>query len=114
MQARSTHRSAVRAVFLEMANNMAVLDVSLRGTSVTAKATIDTSAYDGLLVPLYSRLPPRVASSVAIAYGLLHAFKTLPVAVATERRETILAATNALREYATKHLKLSFPPTDSG
>jgi hypothetical protein len=54
-------------------------------------------------------LPSDVATPVAFAYGLLHAFKGKPIVLATEMRGKIVDATTALRRYAIERLKLSFP-----
>ena len=108
MQDKRNHRAAVHAVVLEMTTNIKVLDLTLRGSMVTAHAKVDTTAYDALLLPLYSKLPADLASSVADAYSWLHAFKDFAIGAATEARPTVVSSRDQLRSYATRRLKLTF------
>jgi len=58
------HKAAVRAVAFELTG---------RGVAAGVGAAVDTStpAYDGLLVPLFSRLPGAVANEIARAYAMV-------------------------------------------
>jgi len=113
-QARSAHRTAVLAVLVELTGNHAAL-VEVRKAGVAAtSATLDTSAYDALLMPLYSRLPVAVAAPVGVAYSRLHTFKSTPILVATENPDKIRPAVDALFAYATERLQLDLRPPSPG
>jgi len=109
IQSRSTHRVAVRAVLIELDNNISMLDRIKVGTLASAHASAATNAYDGLLTALLSGMPDDVAAAVAEGYGPLHSFKSFPIVAATENQATIVAARDALRRYAIARLKLQAP-----
>jgi hypothetical protein len=109
-QARNDHRVAVRAILIELTGNFAAVEEARKGGLAAKEAVLDTSAYDALLVPLYSRLPADVAVSVGVAYSRLHTFKNKAIIVATENPDKIRPALLALWNYATKRLKLDLLP----
>lgn len=108
-QARDAHRAAVRVVVVELTGNSVALAVVREGGVAGKYAAVDTSAYDTLLLPLYSLLPAAVATPVARAYTRLHTFKDKPVILATEEPATVDQGMNALMNYAMRRLKLEFP-----
>ncbi len=101
-RAHTQHRAAVRAVVFELSQNSAVAD--------GGKGSASTTAYDSLLLPLFSELPAATASHVSMAYALIHVIgiqgSALNVAAGPIGRGQAM-----LRKYAVEVLGLEFPPT---
>jgi hypothetical protein len=105
------HRTAVRAVVVELTSNSVALSAIRSGGMSDEFGTVDTSAYDALLVPLYSHLGPAALAPVARAYSRLHIFKDKPIVIATRHQFAIDEGLNALLRYALDDLgvDLSLP-----
>lgn len=101
-RSHAQHVAAVRAVVFELSADWVV--ALHGGGSLTT-----TSAYDTVLLPLFSELPAAVATEVSQAYALIHVagphgHDLVPAA------PQLGAAQAALRTYATDVLHLEFPP----
>ena len=110
---RDTHRAAVRAVLYELTENLPKVD------EPNAPGVLTTAAFDGLVIPLYTDLPDKVAHYVSLAYAMLHVtgprIRELPGPNQQQVRQTVHDAHSQLRAYAEKQLRLSFnPPADAG
>ena len=102
---RRLHRAAVQAVIVELtSNSVALAAMRERGGIIEKYGAVDTSAYDALLVPLYSRLGPYALAPVARAYSRLHIFKDKPLIIATEHQAAIEDGLQALIRYASNDL----------
>jgi hypothetical protein len=111
VESRRDHRAAVRAILVELSNNWATLETARRGGLAADHVALDTSAYDSLLLQLYTRLPNKVAVPVAVAYGRLHMFRGKPILLATENPDQIYVGATALWTYAAS-LGLEFDPLE--
>jgi hypothetical protein len=69
---RRDHAGAARAIQIELASNRGRLETALRQQSMR-EFTVTTSAYDGLILPLFSLIEAKVGVSVASAYAYLPA-----------------------------------------
>lgn len=107
-QRRDAHRAAVRAVVYELTENLPKAD------NPAAPGELSTRTFDGLVIPLYTDLPDRVAHHVSFAYALLHAtgpsVATLPAPSQAIIRDQLHTAQGTLREYAELKLGLNFDP----
>ncbi len=99
------HRAAVRAVVLELINNLAVLHVVKNAPTRPALATL---AYDSGILPLYARLPEGVAQIVSAGYGLARVWNAEPRAKPETAEDSLRPALEAIRGYAQRDLKLTF------
>jgi hypothetical protein len=107
-QRRASHKAAVRAVLYELSENLPKV------IEITAAGQLTTSAYDALLIPLYTDLPGDVAHHVSLAYAMLHVtgsgFKDLRAQEQEIVRDELQAAQQALKTYAERKFQMTFNP----
>lgn len=106
------HQAAVRAVVVELTSNSVALSAMMESSLKAQHAKVDTSAYDALLVPLYSRMAGETLAPVARAYIRLHIFKDKPIIIATEHEGYVTDGLNALLRYALQDLGLDLSVPD--
>jgi hypothetical protein len=106
------HRAAVRAVVVELTSNSVALAAIQQGGLSEKYAVVDTTAYDALLIPLYSLMPAETTAPLARAYSRLHIFKAKPMIIATEHQVHVDEGLNALLNYSLSTLELDLSVPD--
>jgi hypothetical protein len=106
------HAAAVRAVFTELAGNVATIRECERMQS-TERLAVSREAYTALLLPLFSgRMPNQTASELAAAYAYLARIdKCEPAArwdIMLQAKPVCDKAAENLFDYAQSTLKLRF------